>query len=61
MVHYSSRGFFDKNETLWCSWSILFSNKKLFFAGDTALSPTIFKEIGAEIDGFDYALLPIGK
>ena len=60
MVHYSSRGFFDKNETLWCSWSILSSNKKLFFAGDTAFSPTIFKEIGVEIGGFDYALLPIG-
>ncbi|MBC8441865.1 MAG: MBL fold metallo-hydrolase [Deltaproteobacteria bacterium] len=60
MVHYSSRGLFDKNKTLWCSWSILSSNKKLFFAGDTAFSPTIFKEIGTEIDGFDYALLPIG-
>ena len=60
MVHYSSRGLFDKNETLWCSWSILSSKKKLFFAGDTAYSPIIFKEIGAEIGGFDYALLPIG-
>ncbi len=60
MVNYSSRGLFDKNETLWCSWSILSSNKKLFFAGDTAFSPTIFREIGAEIGGFDYALLPIG-
>ncbi len=60
MVHYSSRGLFDKNKTLWCSWSILSSKKKLFFAGDTAYSPIIFKEIGAEIGGFDYALLPIG-
>ncbi len=60
MVHYSSRGLFDKNETLWCSWSILSSKKKLFFAGDTAYSPIIFKEIGTEIDGFDYVLLPIG-
>jgi len=60
MVHYSSRGLFDKNETLWCSWSILSSNKKLFFAGDTAFSRIIFKEIGTEIGGYDYALLPIG-
>lgn len=60
MVHYSGRGLFDKNETLWCSWSILSSKKKLFFAGDTAYSPIIFKEIGVEIGGFDYALLPIG-
>ena len=60
MVHYSSRGLFDKNETLWCSWSILSSKKKLFFAGDTAYSPIVFQEIGAEIGGFDYALLPIG-
>lgn len=60
MVHYSSRGLFDKNETLWCSWSIISSNKKIYFAGDTAFSPTIFAKIGAEMDGFDYALLPIG-
>ncbi|MGB9439088.1 MAG: MBL fold metallo-hydrolase [Desulfobacterales bacterium] len=60
MVHYSSRGLFDKNETLWCSWSILSSKKKLFFVGDTAYSPIAFQEIGAEIGGFDYALLPIG-
>jgi len=60
MVHYSSRGLFDKNETLWCSWSILSSKKKLFFAGDTAYSHIIFQEIGDEIGGFDYALLPIG-
>ncbi len=60
MVHYSSRSLFDKNETLWCSWSIVSSNKKLFFAGDTAFSRTIFKDIGAESGGFDVALLPIG-
>jgi len=60
MVHYSSRGLFDKNVTLWCSWSILSSKKRLFFAGDTAYSPFIFKKIGSEIDGFDYAFLPIG-
>jgi L-ascorbate metabolism protein UlaG (beta-lactamase superfamily) len=60
MVHYSSRGLFDKNDTLWCSWSILSSKKKLFFAGDTAYSTIVFQEIGAEIGGFDYALLPIG-
>jgi len=60
MVHFSGRGLFDKNETLWCSWSILSFNMKLFFAGDTAYSPTIFKQIGAELGGFDYALLPIG-
>lgn len=60
MVHYSGRGFFDKNETLWCSWSILASDMKIFVAGDTAYSPTIFKQIEAAFGGFDYALLPIG-
>lgn len=59
MVHYSRRGLFDKNKTLWCSWSILAPQKKIFFAGDTAFSPTIFKDIGAA-GGFDYVLLPIG-
>ncbi|MES9956270.1 MAG: MBL fold metallo-hydrolase [Sedimenticola sp.] len=60
MVHFSGRGLFDKNDDLWCSWAIVSSKRKLFFAGDTAYSPTIFRDIGAKTDGFDYALLPIG-
>lgn len=56
-VHFSSRGLGDRNETLWCSWAVRSDNKSCFFAGDTAYSPTIFKEIGKRFGSFD---VPIG-
>ena len=59
-VHFSGRGLNDKNETLWCSWSISSSSGKLFFSGDTAYSPTIFKTIGKEDGPYDLALVSIG-
>jgi N-acyl-phosphatidylethanolamine-hydrolysing phospholipase D len=33
--HASSRGVFDRGQTLWCSWVLEDSHKKLYFAGDT--------------------------
>ncbi len=59
-VHFSGRGLNDKNKTLWCSWSISSPSGKLFFAGDTAYSPTIFKTIGKENGPYDLALVSIG-
>ena len=59
-VHFSSRGLGDRNETLWCSWAVRSDNKSCFFAGDTAYSPTLFKEIGKRFGYFDVAIVPIG-
>ncbi|MCP4753242.1 MAG: hydrolase [Proteobacteria bacterium] len=59
-VHFSSRGLGDRNETLWCSWAIRSRSHSCFFAGDTAYSPTIFKDIGKHFRGFDSAIVPIG-
>jgi N-acyl-phosphatidylethanolamine-hydrolysing phospholipase D len=59
-VHFSSRGLGDHNKTLWCSWAVRSENKSCFFAGDTAYSPTIFKEIGKRFQSFDVAIVPIG-
>lgn len=59
-VHFSSRGLGDHNKTLWCSWAVCSENKRCFFAGDTAYSPTIFKEIGNRFRSFDAAIVPIG-
>lgn len=59
-VHFSGRGITDRNETLWCSWAIQSATKSCFFAGDTAYSPTVFKEIGKKIHAFDIAIVPIG-
>jgi len=59
-VHHSGRGLFDKNEMLWAAWVIQSQKKKLFFAGDTAYSESIFRDIGKNYGPFDWALVPIG-
>ncbi|MBW1725017.1 MAG: MBL fold metallo-hydrolase [Deltaproteobacteria bacterium] len=59
-VHYSGRGIGDKNDTLWCGWSISNRDGKLFFIGDSAYSPVIFKEIGTKFNSFNLAMVTIG-
>jgi len=59
-VHFSGRGLSDKNQTLWCSWSIVSPFGKYYFAGDTAYSTAIFKDIGKKFNSFDLAMLTIG-
>ncbi|MBK2111905.1 MBL fold metallo-hydrolase [Francisella tularensis subsp. novicida FSC159] len=58
-VHFSGRGLFDRNKTLWASFSIKDKNKKVWFSGDTAYGE-IFKEIGKKEEYFDLALIGIG-
>ena len=59
-VHFSGRGLSDNNKTLWCSWALVTPSGKYYFAGDTAYSPTIFKQIGTKFGSFDLAMLTIG-
>ncbi len=59
-IHFSGRGLGDGNKTLWCSWAVCSENKSCFFAGDTAYSQTIFKDIGKGFGSFDVAIVPIG-
>lgn len=57
--HFSARGFGDRNETLWCGWTIETDGVRAFFAGDTALHPE-FGEIRRRLGPFDLVMLPIG-
>jgi len=57
--HWHRRGVFDFNKALWCSFSITYQDKTLFFAGDTALDAH-FKEIKEYLPKIDIALMPIG-
>ncbi len=58
-IHFSGRTPFDRNRTLWASWSIVSPSLRLYFAGDTGYGP-VFADIGAGHGPFDLALVPIG-
>jgi N-acyl-phosphatidylethanolamine-hydrolysing phospholipase D len=62
--HFSSRSFWDRNETLWTGWMIDVETKtqkrRIYFAGDTGYNAETFKEIGSKLGGVDLSLIPIG-
>ncbi len=63
--HFSGRGIFDKNKTLWCGFVIDFlrkekKRKRLYFVGDTGYNEHDFKKIGEVFGGMDLSLIPIG-
>lgn len=60
--HFSGRGFFDRNRSLWmgCAVESKKSNKRFYFAGDTGYNPYDFKEIGKRLGSFDLGMIPIG-
>lgn len=58
--HFSGRGLFDRNKTLWASWVIESKSEKIFFSGDTGYGEH-FKEIAEYFDGFDIAFIENGQ
>ena len=57
--HFSGRGLFDGNGTLWTSWSLIGPRHRAFFSGDTGLTP-LLGEVGERLGPFDVALFEIG-
>jgi L-ascorbate metabolism protein UlaG (beta-lactamase superfamily) len=57
--HFSGRGLGDRNATLWASWVIQTSHRKLFFSGDTGLFPEL-ADIGRRFGPFDLTMLEVG-
>jgi len=57
--HFSSRGFHDRNRTLWCGFALTIGRWRGYFAGDTAYHED-FAEVGARSGPFDFVMLPIG-
>jgi L-ascorbate metabolism protein UlaG (beta-lactamase superfamily) len=57
--HWSARGIYDRNKTLWGGFVINIDNKKVFFAGDTAYGPH-FKMIHDKLGAMDISIIPIG-
>ncbi len=58
--HFSGRGLFDRNSTLWCSWVVRGQETKVFFSGDSGYGPH-FKEIGQKYGPFDLTLMECGQ
>lgn len=57
--HFSGRGMFDRDKTLWAGYLISHENQKVYFAGDSGYGP-FFKEIGQKEGPIDVSILPIG-
>ncbi len=57
--HFSGRGWFDRNRTLWSSWVIKTPEHRLFFSGDTGYFSG-FSEIGDKYGPFDITFLECG-
>ena len=57
--HWSKRGLFDRNKSLWGGWFIETTDLTLYHAGDTGYSSdfkTTYQRLGAP----DYSFIPIG-
>ncbi len=57
--HFSGRGLGNGNRTLWASWVVRSPNRRVYFSGDTGLTPQ-FKEIGQRQGPFDVVMLEVG-
>jgi N-acyl-phosphatidylethanolamine-hydrolysing phospholipase D len=57
--HFSARGAGDRDATLWASWSIIGTNRRVHFGGDTGYHAG-FAEIARRHGPFDIAALPVG-
>jgi L-ascorbate metabolism protein UlaG (beta-lactamase superfamily) len=57
--HFSGRGLKDGNRTLWSSWVIGTQRHRVFFSGDTGLTPE-FADTRARFGPFDLVMLEVG-
>lgn len=58
-LHFSARGIFDRNATLWCGYVIAFQDRTVYFAGDTGFGDH-FSQIREQFGSPGLALLPLG-
>jgi L-ascorbate metabolism protein UlaG (beta-lactamase superfamily) len=57
--HFSGRGTFDRDASLWCGFVIRRSAGNIYFAGDSGYGD-FFREIGARFSPVRVAMIPIG-
>lgn len=57
--HFSGRGLFDRNKTLWCGYVLHTELGNIYFAGDTGYGD-FFREIGRKFGPMHTSFIPIG-
>lgn len=57
--HWSARGIFDRNQSLWGGYVIQIEQAQFFFSGDSGYAP-IFKELKSQFGPMDFSMIPIG-
>ena len=57
--HWSRRGLFDGDRSLWSGWVVVAEDRRFYFAGDTGAFGG-FAEIGERFGPIDLAAIPIG-
>lgn len=57
--HFSGRGLFDRDASLWCGYMLQFGNQYIYYAGDTGYGPFV-QEISKKFQPVALAFLPIG-
>lgn len=57
--HFSGRGLFDRNETLWAGWIVRSGSRTIYYSGDTGYGDH-FSAIGNKYGPFDLAIIKIG-
>lgn len=57
--HFSGRGMFDRDKTLWAGYVIKTTGGNIYFAGDTGYG-NFFKDIKKRYSPINIAILPIG-
>jgi N-acyl-phosphatidylethanolamine-hydrolysing phospholipase D len=58
--HWSRRGLWDTNQSLWGGWAVDIDGFNSWFAGDTGYNTEYFRDIGERLGPFRLAMIPIG-
>ena len=58
--HFSGRGLFDQNKSLWASFLLEHKGKRLFFGGDSGYGEH-FRDFGERFESIDIAFLENGQ
>jgi L-ascorbate metabolism protein UlaG (beta-lactamase superfamily) len=57
--HFSGRGLRDQGQSLWCGWTLITANHRVYYSGDTAMQDA-FVDIGERLGPFELTIIEAG-